>query len=313
MSTHLSYTQRTRALGLWALAGLLATASVVLPRLFRLNEHFASGFFTAEAFGMIIGLLLSGIIMGAADPQRAARWGVVVGLAPLVETAIRMSHQGLGTLWPIAIFLALMLGVPAAAVGTLIGKRLRRRQPAALLVPGGLTALLMVLVQTSGGGVRGRGTDPYWGFTALAPPPAQDTAIVGGRGENLLASACYVTGAIPNLPEIAGTTTVARVEWSFGGTHWARGNAEPHESQAVPSTLTLLRVPGTDSVELRITAPVRLTFHGTVTSANEASGRWRCIDGVTGSPDSTLGLDGEWVLRRGSWPTEKLAWPVIRK
>jgi hypothetical protein len=126
----LSDTRTTRAFLLWAAAGSLAAASVVLPRLLKLNEHFASGFVTAEAYGMSAGLLLSGIIMGAADPQRAARWGVVVGLAPLIATAVRMAYQGPGNLWPIAIFVALMLGVPAAAVGTFVAKTIRRRQPA---------------------------------------------------------------------------------------------------------------------------------------------------------------------------------------
>lgn len=118
--------QRNRAVLLWILAVLLATASIVLPRLLKLNEHFASGGFTPAAYGIVATIFISGIIMGAFDPARAARWAVVLGLAPLAETALRMIQQGPGNLWPIAIFLALVLGLAPAALGTVVGKNLRR-------------------------------------------------------------------------------------------------------------------------------------------------------------------------------------------
>ena len=119
-------TQRQRWLLLWALAGALAAASDVVPRLLKLNDRFATGFLSAEAYAMCAGLLVSGIVMGALDPPGAARWGVVVGLAPLADTAVRMAQEGsVGNLWPIAIVLALVLGVPAASAGALIGRTIR--------------------------------------------------------------------------------------------------------------------------------------------------------------------------------------------
>ena len=294
----------------WALAGLLSAASVALPRLLQLNDHFVGGFVTAEAYAMVAGLLLCGIVMGAVDPQRAARWGVVVGLAPLVAMMVSMARKGPGNLWPIAILLSLMLGVPAAAVGAFLGKGIRHRRPAGVVVLGGL-ALLLVLVRADGDH-ESSGTTRYWGFLALAPPPTPEQRAEQRTEAWLAEYACFVTSAIPNLSESADSTTVVQPA-SFGGTGWVRGHAGPNEGVTALATVTLLRVPGRDSMEIRITGPMKLTFRGKLTSENEASGKWRCTESLETAPDAALGVDGEWVLRRGSWPAEELAWPVIQR
>jgi hypothetical protein len=50
-----------------------------------------------------------------------------------------------------------------------------------------------------------------------------------------------------------------------------------------------------------------------LTSENEARGKWRCPADLAPAAGVAPGVDGEWVLRRGSWPTEELAWPVLQR
>ena len=89
------------------------------------------------------------------------------------------------------------------------------------------------------------------------------------------------------------------------------GRPDSRYNQEALSQVTVVRLANSDSVELRLTTPARLTFRGRVTSAGEASGRWRCTDARALTPEFALGVDGEWVLRRGGWRTDKLTWPAI--
>jgi hypothetical protein len=77
----------------------------------------------------MLALMVAGMIMGVLEPSlpRAAAWSLLVGLAPLTETVIRMSRQGPGNLWPIAIVVALMMGWPPVLAGALVGWGTRRR------------------------------------------------------------------------------------------------------------------------------------------------------------------------------------------
>ena len=117
--------RRSPNLSLWGLAGLLAAASVVLPPLLNLNDHLGSAVLTAEAYAMMAGLMVGGLVLGTLDPGRSAHWGVVVGLAPLAVMILRMADEGPGNLWPVAIVLSLILGWPPASLGAFIGKALR--------------------------------------------------------------------------------------------------------------------------------------------------------------------------------------------
>ncbi len=298
----MTYTQRDRAFLLWTLAALLAAASVVLPRFLKLNEHFASGFFTAEAYGMSTALLFSGIIMGALDPQRAARWGVVVGLAPLAETAVRMAHQGPGNLWPIAIVLALMMGWPPTLAGVVLGWGMRRvtdrlrptRRGLALLFVGAGICGLGLLEYLRAKGLPQAPKSVYWGVQALAPGPRAGVSAIHW---------CRFSSAIPNLPEIRDPITV------LSSANFDRDRAR--DLKGDPWTLTLVRLAGSDSVELRANDGTHLVLAGRMTSPDEASGVWQCSDSLSGQPDSLLVIEGEWVLRRGSWPGSELNWPVI--
>lgn len=119
--------RRYRNVLLWTLAGILAGASLGLPRLLNLNDHYRGAFLTAEAYAMSAGLLLSGFILGAIDPKRAARWGVAVGMAPLLGMIVSMTGDGPGNLWPVAIVFSLLLGLPPATLGAFVGMVTRRR------------------------------------------------------------------------------------------------------------------------------------------------------------------------------------------
>src|SRR6476620_9181942 len=103
------------ALGILAIG--LAAASIVLPRIAKLNEHMHSSFLTPEAKAMAIGILLSALVMGLIDPVHRWEWAVVVGLAPLAEESVRMVRQGPGNLWPIAIVLGLFFGLVPSFTG----------------------------------------------------------------------------------------------------------------------------------------------------------------------------------------------------
>ena len=114
------------ALRLGIAAAMLGIASTVLPRFLSLNDRFPSAFLTPEAYAMALALLASGTIVGLLDPERAIRWGVVVGLGPVLDLVVDMSLQGPGNLWPIAIFLVLLIGVLPAVLGARIAQLFHR-------------------------------------------------------------------------------------------------------------------------------------------------------------------------------------------
>ncbi|MGK2933923.1 MAG: hypothetical protein ACSLFE_01595 [Gemmatimonadaceae bacterium] len=112
----------------WVLAIALGTATIVLPRAARLNRYESGPFLTPEANAMVFGILVAVLIMALRDPAYGRRWAIVIALAPLVETTIRMLQLGSGNLWPIAIFLALVLGFAPAFLGLWLARLIRSRR-----------------------------------------------------------------------------------------------------------------------------------------------------------------------------------------
>lgn len=119
--------QKYQTLLLLGLALALGAMSLILPRLLRLSEHLhpqnlPSASLAPEAYATMLGLFLSGLALGAIDPSRWVIWGIIVGLAPLMGMIGTMVQQGSpGNLWPIAIVLSTMIGVPLALLGTRFG------------------------------------------------------------------------------------------------------------------------------------------------------------------------------------------------
>ena len=113
----------------WLLALALAAAALLLPRAARLNTYLGSAFFTAEAYATMLGILVSALLLGRLDPAHRRRWALVIGLAPLVETLVRMLRTEPGNLWPIAIALALFMGLVPSFLGARLARALRPRTP----------------------------------------------------------------------------------------------------------------------------------------------------------------------------------------
>jgi hypothetical protein len=135
----------------------------------------------------------------------------------------------------------------------------------------------------------------YWGVQALAPD-----SLAGSPGTHW----CRFTSGIDSLPEIRDSVTV------LSSANFSRDRARDLRGDAW--RLSLVRLAGSDSVELRANDATRhLVLAGRMTSPDEASGIWQCSDSLSGQPDSLLVVQGEWVLRRGSWPGSDLKWPVI--
>jgi len=295
-----------RLVALGVLATALAVAAELLPRALKLNQQFGSGFLTPEAYGTIVTLMIAGMIMGVLEPalRSAVAWALLVGLAPVAEMVTRMAKQGPGNLWPIAIVLALMIGWPPTLAGTLLGWNIRRL--ADRLDPTRwYLALLFLVAGTVGVGVinhlRSKGLpqapkSAYWGVMALAPGPRAGASATHW---------CRFTSAIADLPEIRDSVTV------LSSANFDRDRARNLRGDRW--RLKLVRLAGGDSVELRASDGTDLLLGGRMTSPDEASGVWQCSDSLAGQPDSLLVVEGQWVLRRGSWPGSELNWPVISR
>lgn len=114
----------------WVLAIALGATAIVLPRALVLNVATLGGMLTDQAYATMLGIAVGALIMALRDPAYDRRWAKVVGLAPLAEMAVRMFESGPGNLWPIAIFLALMMGFPPAFIGLYVARGIRlRMQP----------------------------------------------------------------------------------------------------------------------------------------------------------------------------------------
>jgi hypothetical protein len=118
----------------WVLAIALGAATIVLPRAARLNDYAQGGFLTPEAYAMVFGILVAVLIMALRDPAYDRRWTIVIALAPLVHTSIRILQSGAGNLWPTAIFLDLMLGFAPAFLGLWLARKIRSHQHGTLLL-----------------------------------------------------------------------------------------------------------------------------------------------------------------------------------
>ena len=111
------------------LALALAVASLLLPRAARLNTYMGSGFLTPEAYAIMLGIFISALLMARLDPAHRRRWALVIGLAPLVEALGRMLYTGPENLWPIAIGLALLIGLVPSFLGARLARALGPRPP----------------------------------------------------------------------------------------------------------------------------------------------------------------------------------------
>ena len=92
-----------------------------LPSLFYLDELWQAPFFTPEAWMAMLGLFLAGFILGFLRPHKWSQFGLLVGLGPMVHTVVRFANETLGTLWPMEIFLALIVGILPVLGGAWIG------------------------------------------------------------------------------------------------------------------------------------------------------------------------------------------------
>ncbi len=113
----------------WLLALALAAAALLLPRAARLNTYIRSTFLTPEACAIMLGILDSALLMARLDPAHRRRWALVIGLASLVDTLGRTLLTGPGNLWPMAIALALFIGLVPSVLGAHLARALRPRAP----------------------------------------------------------------------------------------------------------------------------------------------------------------------------------------
>src|SRR5574341_883439 len=105
------------------LAILLATLTVLgmrIPALVYLGPV------VAVAFAGL--LFVWAFVFGATHPTLWWLWGSLFSLAPLVYALAAMSLAGPGNLWPIDLFMALVLGLPPAWLGVFVGRLVARRR-----------------------------------------------------------------------------------------------------------------------------------------------------------------------------------------
>lgn len=93
-----------------------------LPSLFYLDELWQSPFFTPEAWMAMCGLFSAGLILGFLKPAMWLQLGGLVGLGPMVHTGGKLANNTLGTLWPMEILLALVVGILPVLGGAYLGK-----------------------------------------------------------------------------------------------------------------------------------------------------------------------------------------------
>ena len=118
---------RVQAVVGWGVAALLGVVAVTLPRLLDLNGRLGrTGFFTPEAYGTAVALLVTGMIVASVSERDAMRRAAVVGLGPMFVTFWRSALEGPGNLWPIALLFDLILGLPPALLGAWIARAFRR-------------------------------------------------------------------------------------------------------------------------------------------------------------------------------------------
>ncbi len=79
----------------------------------------------------ICGLFLVSAIMGGIQPDRAWRWGIAVSISSSLAVILRiivdiLQQRASHNLWPIEIFVSLVVGVPTAFAGAYFGVLLKR-------------------------------------------------------------------------------------------------------------------------------------------------------------------------------------------
>lgn len=296
------------------LAGPLALAIhaiVFRPPLPPPGEYFLSsvlgknyGLFTAGLYGVL------GFLVQRFTRMRPSRIALaMIAVFPAVSCYEATRYPSSHNLIPFEFAIQLVWALPAFA-GAWIAQHLAQTdsRSSSRITPN--VALVLLITACAGLALRERQRSqslshlpkgPYWGVLAFAPRPgAQDSA----------KHRCKFSSFIRDLQNVVDSITV-RSSASFerdGKRIVPAGESQLGDGS--PWKLTLVRFPRSDSVELRAVGSASLTLAGRLTSADEASGVWECADSVRGAPDSLVLIEGEWVLRRGSWPGSELNWPA---
>ena len=111
---------------MYGLAIVLAIMSLWISGILRAEYYFGEDSFTLKLYCMLLALLVSGFIMGAISPKDPWRWGLVIGLAPLMQIVILVipkiiSTKSVGNLLPLVLFLALLSGMVPSFAGAYSG------------------------------------------------------------------------------------------------------------------------------------------------------------------------------------------------
>ena len=285
------------------------------------GEYFLSNILIANYGFLTAGLyLLFGYFAGRFTRVRPVLAALaMVVLFPAVSCYEGERYPGSHNLIPFEFVGHFLMALPAWG-GALLGRSLALReftakkgvaqQNYALWLLAASVGLALLEHERQGSRVVRETTSDYWGVLAFAPAPvARDSMLQGGHPA--AKHWCKFSSAIPNMRQIRDSVTV-RVSVGFQrdrDVYSDRRAAHEDGGSEDLRTLTLVRLVGSDSVELRVLGGPALG--GRMTSVDEASGLWQCADSLPGRPDSVIVIQGEWVLRRGSWPSEELNWPVI--
>ena len=97
---------------------------MLLPRAAGLNSYGSSGTLSVKAYAIMLCIFISALVMARLDPIHRRRWSFVIGLGPLVEALGRILYSGEANLWPIAIGLALLLGLVPSFLGARLASAL---------------------------------------------------------------------------------------------------------------------------------------------------------------------------------------------
>lgn len=111
---------------MYGLAIVLVIMSLWISGILSVEYYFGEEFFTPQIYRMLLALLVSGFVMGAISPKNPWRWGLVIGLAPLVHMAILLipqiiSTKSVGNLLPLVLFIMVIFGMVPSFAGAYSG------------------------------------------------------------------------------------------------------------------------------------------------------------------------------------------------
>ncbi|MGH8773048.1 MAG: hypothetical protein ACREV2_18015, partial [Burkholderiales bacterium] len=115
---------RNAALAWRIFAAIVALGSALLLW-FGIPAGFSSGLgpLAENQAAFACWLFLSSVVFAAAQPHRARQWFWLFSLAPSGLLLLGMLLFGRADLWPVTIGSALVVGVPAAALGVYVGRK----------------------------------------------------------------------------------------------------------------------------------------------------------------------------------------------